>query len=70
MNMETFSAKQVIVLVFGIVAAIAFLETSFPLSTADFWREFLLKLVIYGAASEFVVVVLGNTRMFEKKDRE
>ena len=54
-----FSSKQVYILVLAIVAGIAFMETSSPMWTSDFWREFLYKLFMYGAISEFVVIALG-----------
>jgi hypothetical protein len=63
--MKEFSAKQVFILVLCIVAFIAFLETSSPTWTSEFWREFVLKLVAYGAASEIVVVILAGTKNFK-----
>src|SRR4030067_1778291 len=54
------SGKQVFILVFAIVAGIAFIESSGPIWTLIFLREFLLKLLIYGAVSEFIVVALGE----------
>jgi hypothetical protein len=60
--MKEFSFKQVLILVFAIVSAIAFVETSSPMWTSAFWREFLLKLLIYGAISEFVVIALGSCK--------
>ncbi len=58
--MKKFTGKQVLILVFCIVAAIAFMETSSPVWTISFFRELGLKLLIYGAVSEFVVILLGN----------
>ena len=58
--MKKFTFKQVLILVIVIVAGIAFVETSSPMWTSAFWREFLLKLLIYGAVSEFVVIALGS----------
>jgi hypothetical protein len=67
--MKTFTSKQVFVLVFAIVAGIAFMETSQPLSTGAFWREFLTKLLLYGVVSEFVVVALASwTTVFERPE--
>lgn len=57
---KVFSAKQVYILVFAIVVSIAFLETSDPIWTSEFWREFVLKVFVYGAVVEFVVIVLGQ----------
>ena len=65
MNEKGFTAKQVYILVFAIVAGIAFMETSAgAIWTSQFWREFLLKVVVYGAVTEFVVLLLSN---FTKK---
>jgi len=60
MNRETFTQKQVLILVIAIVAGIAFAETSSPMWSLSFWREFGLKLIIYGAISEFVVILLSS----------
>lgn len=57
--MKEFTLKQVFILVFAIVAGIAFIETSSPIWTSAFWREFLLKLLVYGAVAEFIVIALG-----------
>ncbi len=56
---KDFTGKQVAMLVFVIVAAIAFVETSQPIWTGGFWREFLPKLIVYVAVSEFAVIALG-----------
>jgi hypothetical protein len=58
--MKEFTLKQVLILVIAIVAGIAFIETSGPVWTWDFWRQFLLKLLVYGVVSEFIVVALGE----------
>jgi len=58
--MKEFTLKQVLVLVFAIIAGIAFVETSSPIWSLDFWREFLLKLLVYGAVSEFIVIALSE----------
>ncbi|HLD38214.1 MAG TPA: hypothetical protein VJA20_02125 [Candidatus Nanoarchaeia archaeon] len=58
--MEEFSGKQVLILVATIVIGIAFVETSSPMWTSLFWREFLLKVLIYGAVSEFMVIATGS----------
>jgi len=58
--MKKFTGRQVFYLVFAIVAGIAFVETSSPVWTMDFWREFLLKLIIYSVVSEFMVLVVGK----------
>jgi len=65
--MKKFSTKQVFILVLAIVAGIAFMETSSPIWTLDFFRGFLLKLLMYGATSVFVVFVLG--KWIEKKTK-
>jgi len=48
--------KQVSKLVFVIVAGIAFVETSSPMWSLAFLKEFLLKVIIYGAVAEFMVI--------------
>ena len=60
--MKEFTAKEVFILVFAIVAGIAFTEKSSPIISWDFWREFLTKLLIYGAVTEFIVIVLSTRR--------
>jgi hypothetical protein len=57
--MKEFTTKQVLILVFAIIVGIAFIETSSPLWTFIFWREFLLKILVYGAISEFIVIALS-----------
>jgi hypothetical protein len=56
--MKEFTGKQVLILVFAIVAGIAFIETSGPVWTWTFWRQFLLNLVVYGAVSVVIAMVL------------
>lgn len=66
MNKKQFTAKQIYILVFAIVVSIAFIETPFgAIWTWTFWREFLLKVLVYGAIVEFVVILLGS---FSRKD--
>ena len=61
MNEKQFTSKQIYILVLAIVAGIAFIETSAgAIWTLGFWREFLLKVIIYGAVCEFVVILLGS----------
>jgi len=60
LNMKKFTLKQVFILVLAIVAGIAFIETSAPIWTFAFGREFLLKLLAYGAISEFIVIALST----------
>jgi len=63
--MKEFTAKQVFILVSAIIVGIAFMETSSPLSTFIFWREFLLKVLLYGGISVFIVIALSVwTKMF------
>ncbi len=67
--MNKFTTRQVFVLVLSIVAGIAFMETSAPVLTAVFWREFLLKFLGYGAVSGFVVIGLATwTNRFKDRD--
>jgi len=63
--MKTFTSKQVLILVLSIVAGIAFIETSAPMWSLSFLREFGLKLLIYGGMSEFVVIILAQTKTFQ-----
>lgn len=57
---KKFSEKQVLILVLAVIAGIAFMETSFPVWTVAFLREFLLKLIGYAVVSEFVVIMLAR----------
>jgi len=57
---KEFTAKQVYILVFAIVVGIAFMETSHPIWTGGFWREFGLKVLGYGLVVEFIVVLLAQ----------
>jgi hypothetical protein len=66
--MKTYTGKQVAALVFVIVGAIAFVETSAPMSTGTFWREFLLKLIGYGFASEIALIGVGSFWGVAEKD--
>jgi hypothetical protein len=61
MNEEKFTLKQVLILVLVIIIVIAFLETpaNSEISTWVFWREFLLKIFIYGGVCEFIVYFVG-----------
>lgn len=62
---KEFTTKQVYVLVFAIVVAIAFVETpAGAIWNWDFWKEFLLKVFICGSVVEFVVILLAS---FSKK---
>ena len=63
--MKEFTFKEVVILVIAIIAGIAFLESSGSMLSLMFWRQFLLKLIVYGAASEFIVIILGT---FQKGD--
>ena len=58
--MKEFTYKEVAILVLALVAVFAFLQTSSSIWTLAFWREFLLKLVVYGAVIEVVVIILGS----------
>jgi hypothetical protein len=61
MSEKQFTAKQVYILVFAIVVGIAFIETpAGAIWTSKFLREFLLKVVLYTAACEFIVVLLSS----------
>ncbi|MDD5463923.1 MAG: hypothetical protein PHP62_02150 [Candidatus Moranbacteria bacterium] len=62
--MKTFTLKQVLILVFCIVAGIAFSETSAPIWSLTFFREFGLKLFIYGAISEIIIILLSQAKTF------
>jgi len=53
-----FTSKQVHILVFAIITGIAFIETSGPLQSVAFWREFMMNLFIYGLVAEFAVIAL------------
>jgi hypothetical protein len=57
---EKFTTKEVAILIIAIVAGIAFLETSHPLWTGKFWREFILKVVVYGVVVEFILLGLAQ----------
>jgi len=57
---EKFTTKEVAILIIVIVAGIAFLETGHPLLTGKFWREFILKVVVYGVVVEFILLGLAQ----------
>ncbi len=68
-NTNTFTTKQAFIIVSCIVVAIAFMETSAPVWTLSFLREFGLKLFMYGAVSVIVVVILiSSTKIFSDSD--
>lgn len=58
--MKEFSFKQVVVLILSIIAVIAFLGTTGPVWTFDFWRQFLLNLFLYVGVSAFVVILISS----------
>jgi len=58
--MEKFTLKQVQILMVAIIAGIAFIETSSPIWTLDFLREFFLKFIGYAAVSIVVVMIVGE----------
>jgi len=60
--MKKFTLKQILILVLCIIAGIAFLETSAPTWSLSFLREFGLKLLVYGAISEIIVIFLASTK--------
>ena len=61
MNEKKFAAKQVYILVFALVVGIAFVETTaVAIWTSIFWKEFLLKVMIYGVIAEFIAVFLAS----------
>ena len=61
MDNKEFTAKQVYILVFAIVVAIAFIETPHgAVWEWIFWKEFLPKVIIYGAVVEFVAILLAS----------
>lgn len=47
-------------LALAIIAGVSFVETSSPMWTGEFWREFGLKVLIYGFVVEFVVILLAQ----------
>jgi hypothetical protein len=57
--MKEYTAKQVLILVAAIITGIAFIETSGPIWSWTFWRQFLLNLLVYGAVSVVIVIALG-----------
>lgn len=62
MNEKIFTSKQVYVLVFAIIAGIAFMETSaVAIWTSEFWREYLLKVFMYGVVVEIIVLLLVSS---------
>jgi hypothetical protein len=63
-----FTGQQVFILVLAVVAGIAFVETSAPIWTLMFWRQFVLKLMVYGAVSEIAVIAVGS--YLDKHDRQ
>ena len=60
MEDEKFTLKQVLILVMLVIAVIAFLEApAAPLWSGIFWRAFLLKVFVYGAACEVAVLAVS-----------
>lgn len=61
MNEKEFTFKQVCILVLVIVIGIAFIETpAVAVWSSVFWKAFLLKIIIYGGVSEFIVLLLNS----------
>lgn len=67
MEEKEFTFKQVFILVAVLVVGFAFLQTSAPMWTFKFWREFLLNVMVYGAVSEFLVILSSVifTKLYE-----
>lgn len=66
--MKIFTSKQVFILVFIIIVAISFIETSEPIWSFPFLRKFALKLLVYGLISEVMVAILGSQTKFFSDD--
>ena len=60
---KRFTNKQVFILILAIIAGIALMETTggSAIWTWTFLREFLQKMVLYGATTVVVVMLLGKT---------
>ena len=56
---KTYSGKEVTIIVIVIIAGIALAETSLPMWTLGFWREFIVKFLTYCGVSAFVLIVLA-----------
>ena len=54
MQDKNLTDKQVYILIVAIITAIAFLESGYS------WRDFGLKVLVYGAVSAFVAILLGT----------
>jgi hypothetical protein len=54
--MDKFTLKEVFVLVFIIVTGISFLETSDPIFSTPFFKDFIGNVLVYGFVSELLVV--------------
>ncbi len=50
---KMFTFRQVFILIIAIVLAISFIESSS-------WKEFGLKVLLYGVISEFVIILLAE----------
>ena len=64
--------REFYVFVFSIIIVIAFLETSNPIWTPEFWREFLSNVLLFSIVSIFagfggVAAVNGIINLFQKK---
>lgn len=58
---KKFTTKEVCIIVFAIVVAIAFMETpASAIWTSEFWKEFLVKVILYGVIVEFIVILLNS----------
>ena len=60
MEEKTFSAKELYGVAGTIVVAIALIETSGPVWSIEFWRQFLLNIIIYVAVSVIAVLLLQS----------
>jgi hypothetical protein len=53
---KDFTFKEVVAIIFFLIAGFSFLETSAPILTIAFLREFLLKFIGYCVAAEIILV--------------
>ena len=63
---QEFTSKEVCILVLAVVGGIAFAETSSPVISLAFWREFLVKFLSYCVISAVMMIVVS---MFNGKHR-
>jgi len=65
---ESISPKDFFIVTILIIAGISFLESTGSMTGLEFWKQFFLKLVLYGAAAEFIAIFWFSKKKIKTQD--